>query len=88
MTLNRDHDYPEYRPPELPTGWENQDWLLLLRALDHYAREGDGSACQELRASQLVESIAYLHGTTSLGSTRFSDSGYFAQYARRAGSEQ
>ena len=62
MTPN--HHHPEYRPPEPPTGWHDQDWLLILIALDWYARDGpnDVTEGQELRAYQLVESIAQLHG--------------------------
>lgn len=92
MPRNQDHDQDkhrsDYRPPEPPAGWHDQDWLLILVALDWYAREGDVTDGQELRAYQLVESIAHLPGTVSLGSARFLDSGYFDQYARRASPEQ
>ena len=54
--MTHDHHRPDYRPPEPPTGWHDQDWLLILTALDHYAREGNVSAGQELRACQLIES--------------------------------
>lgn len=47
-----------YRPSEPPAGWHDQDWLLILVALDWYAREGDITDSQELRAYHLVESIA------------------------------
>lgn len=87
---DRDQHRSDYRPPEPPAGWHDQDWLLILIALDWYARDGpdDVTEGQELRAYQLVESIAHLHGITSLGSARFLDNSYFDQYARRASSEQ
>ena len=75
----RNHD----RSPDLPLGWHEQDWLLVLEALDHYAREHAITEGQELRAYQLVESIAHLHGTVSLGAIQRQDLEYFEQYARR-----
>jgi hypothetical protein len=74
---------PDYRPPEPPCGWHDQDWLLILAALDHYALEGHLTEGQELRAYQLLESIAQLHGTVSLGAVQRLDVGHFDQYARR-----
>lgn len=76
------HHQSDYRPPEPLKGWHDQDWLLILLALDQYAREGDITEGQELRAYQLVESIAQLHGTVSLGAVRRLDVDYFEQYAR------
>lgn len=52
------HRRPDYRPPEPSTGWHDQDWLLILIALDQYAREETITEGLELRAYQLVESIA------------------------------
>lgn len=72
----------EYHPLEPPTGWHEQDWLLILEALDHYAREGHLTQGQELRAYQLLESIARLHGTVSLGATHRLDEEHFQQYTR------
>ena len=87
--MTQNHHRPDYRPPEPPTDWHDQDWLLILTALDQYARAGDVTAGQELRAYQLVESIARLHGTVSLGAIQRLDSEYFDQYARqRRRSEQ
>lgn len=80
--MAHDHHRSDYHSPEPPTDWQEQDWLLILEALDHYAREGDVTEGQELRAYQLVESIAYLHGTASLGTIQCLDSEDFAQYAR------
>ncbi len=74
---------PDYRPPEPPRGWHEQDWLLILEALDYYALDRHLTQGQELRAYQLVEAIARLHGTVSLGATQRLDVEYFKQYARR-----
>lgn len=65
MPRNRGH--PDSRPPDPPIGWHDQDWLLSLEALDQYARKHLLTEGQERRAYQLLESIAQLHGTVSLG---------------------
>jgi hypothetical protein len=74
---------PDYRPPESPRGWHEQDWLLILVALDHYVLEGNLTEGQALRAYQLLEGLAQLHGTTSLGAIQHLDDDYFDQYARQ-----
>lgn len=76
------HRRPDYRPPEPSTGWHDQDWLLILIALDQYAREETITEGLELRAYQLVESIARLDGTVSLGAIQCLDVDYFERYAR------
>lgn len=65
MIRDRDRYRSDYRTPgpEPPRGWHEQDWLLILEALDYYALEGYLPPDQELRAYQLVEAIAQLHGT-------------------------
>lgn len=58
----RDQRWPirfDYRPPEPPSGWHDQDWLLVLVALEYYALEGDLTEGQELRAYQLLEQEEY-----------------------------
>lgn len=72
----------EYRPPEPPTGWHEQDWLLIIDALNRYSWEEDLTDGQELRAYQLVEAIARLHGVVSLGAVQHLDVDHFDQYAR------
>ena len=81
MTKYRRH--PDYRPPEPPNDWHEQDWLLILEALDRYALEGCLTEGEELRSYQLVESIARMHGTRSLGAVQRRDGSYFEQYTRR-----
>lgn len=65
--MTHDQHRSDYRPPEPPTDWHDQDWLLILTVLDQYAREETITEGLELRAYQLVESIARLDGTVSLG---------------------
>ena len=78
--MDRDQRRPDYRPPEPPIDWHEQDWLLILEVLDRHALEGDLTEGEELRAYQLVESIARMHGTRSLGAVRRRDVRYFEQY--------
>lgn len=77
-----DHHRSEYRSPEPPTGWHEQDWLLIIDALDRYVWERDLTEGQELRAYQLVESMARLHGSVSFGTTQRLDIDHFDQYNR------
>ncbi|WP_331232328.1 hypothetical protein [Natronorarus salvus] len=81
--MNRDRRRPDYRPPEPPIDWHEQDWLLILQALDCHALEGHLTEGEELRAYQLVESIARMHGSRSLGAIRRRNLRYFEQYVRR-----
>lgn len=78
-----DHYLSEYWLPEPPTGWHEQDWLLIIDALDRYTWEADLTEGQELRTYQLVEAIARLHGTVSLGALQRLDLDHFNQYARQ-----
>ena len=77
------HHRSDYRSPEPPTAWHEQDWLLVLEALDHYAREHQLTEGQELRAYQLLKGIAQLHGIVSLGAIQHLDINHFEQYARQ-----
>ena len=87
--VDNDRSRSDYRPPEPPSDWHDQDWLLVLDALNRYTWEVDLNEGKELRAYQLVESIARLHGTVSLGAIQRLDSEHFDQYARhRRRSEQ
>lgn len=52
-------------------------------ALDHYVREYRLTEGQKLRAYQLIELIAQLRGTVSLGAISCFDDEYFKQYARQ-----
>ena len=79
--MSRDRRRPDYRPPEPPIDWHDQDWLLILEALDRYALGGQLTEGEELRAYQLVESIARMHGIRSLGAVQRRDARYFEQYA-------
>lgn len=56
--MTHDHHRSDSRSPELPTDWYEQDWLLVLEALDYYAREQQLIEGQELRSYQLLEGIA------------------------------
>ena len=74
--MTSDHCRADYRPPEPPTDWHEQDWLLILEALDRYALYGQLTEGEELRAYQLVESIARNYGLCSLGAVQQRDIRY------------
>ena len=80
MIDDQDGHHPDYRPPEPPIDWHEQDWLLILEALDRYALCGQLTEGEELRAYQLVESIAAMHSIRSLGAVQRRNGGYFEQY--------
>lgn len=72
-----------YCLPELPTEWHTQDWLLILDALEKYLWNQPITDGQELRLCQLIESIAKMHGTVSLGAVQYLDVDHFDQYGTR-----
>lgn len=72
--------HPHYRPPEPPRDWHEQDWWLILDALEEYLWNQPITDGQELRLCQLIESIAKMHGTVSLGAIQRLDAAHFDQY--------
>lgn len=74
---------PDYRPPEPPADWHTQDWLLILDALEEYLWNQPITDGQELRLCQLIESIARMHGTVSVGAVQYLDVTHFDQYDRQ-----
>lgn len=73
----------DYRPPEPPIEWHTQDWLLILDALEEYLWNQPITDGPELRLCQLIESIAKMYGTVSLGAVQHLDVTHFNQYDRR-----
>lgn len=78
-----DRDRSDYQPTKLPSEWHSQDWLLILDALKEYLWTQPITDGQELRLCQLIESIARMHGTVSLGAVQYLDVDHFDQYALR-----
>lgn len=78
-----DCDRLDYQPTELPIEWHTQDWLLILDALEEYLWNQPITDGQELRLCQLIESIARMHGTVSLGAVQYLDVDHFVQYTPR-----
>lgn len=74
---------PDYRPSEPPIEWHTQDWLLILDALEQYLWNQPITDGQELRLYQLIESIAKMYGTVSLGAVQYLNVDHFDQYNRQ-----